>query len=115
MSETVHYRGTLRLVSGDAEDTAKKICEKNRYEKQSYQKTWIDCLVDEGYGKYVKIEGRLYYVSTRHSVEPDEDIMEASTDDNSNSIQYEVRYYNGGCGFSEALEEAVQTMREQGV
>lgn len=107
MSETVHYRGKAIKIEGDAEITAKIIlAEKGIVELKSYNDTYLEqlCDDDENYF-YEPTRGELYALDyTEHDL--DEEIISAKEAGKEGEIEFELRYYNGGAGFSECLEEA---------
>lgn len=43
------------------------------------------------------------------SIDPDDDIFNA-TQNLDGTIDFHVMYYNGGCSFNEAIEEAISNM-----
>lgn len=89
MSETVHYRGRLT-------PTGKTLAE-------------FDPNADDIYDHYysaVEIDGMVYKVEKVH-VDPYGDIFESSKNEDG-TIDFEVKYYNGGCGFNEAIGYALE-------
>jgi len=117
MSEVVHFRGKLQeVIAKDNEsmqDVAKRILDEALVEKKDYHEDYIECLLDTSYknvkgyySEYVLINERLYKVIDCESIDPDDDIIKAEVNPDK-TISFEVKYYNGGCGFDEAVEEAV--------
>ena len=88
MSETVHYKGRL-IPTGKTE---KEYCG--------------DGDIFDHYYDAVVIEGMVYTVE-KINIDPDFDIFN-STKNEDGSIDFEVKYYNGGCSFNEAIDEAVK-------
>lgn len=89
MSETVHYKGKLT-------PTGKTLAE-------------FDPNADDIYDHYynaVEIDGMVYTVE-KTDIDPDYDIFN-STKNEDGTIDFEVKYYNGGCGFNEAIDEALK-------
>ena len=89
MSETVHYKGKLT-------PTGKTLSE-------------FDPEADDIYDHYqdaVEIEGLVYTVE-KESIDPDDSFFR-STKNEDGSIDFEIRYYNGGCGFNEAIDYALE-------
>ena len=113
MSETVHYKGkAMKIAQGEkAEIKAKNIC-RVREVKKSWD-TYIESLCDWLYEEYFyhdKTE-TLYSVSyTEHDL--DEEIITAKETDIPDEIEFELRFYNGGAGFSECLEEAMDKLEK---
>lgn len=89
MSETVHYRGKLT-------STGKTLKQFNPDSDDIY----------DHYYEAVEINGIVYTVE-KEDYEPNEDIF-TSTENKDGTINFEVKYYNGGCGFNEAIEEAIK-------
>ncbi len=116
MSETVHYTGKLTPVQLDNMnqsylDKAKQILDERGIIMSGYHLKWGDavtCLCDELYDEYIAIGGQLYSF-TRKEHDPEEKIMNASMNEDG-TIDYEVRYYNGGCGFREAIDLAMKNI-----
>lgn len=118
MSETVHYRGTAVLISKgeQAEIDAKIIlAEKGEIEKPNYYKTWVEYLSDEFYNDYYYHEPTesLYEIDYKE-IDPYEDIIKAHYINLTNTkIGFELKYYNGGAGFNECLEEAINKLENE--
>lgn len=113
MSETVHYRGVLteveRLENETLEDQCKRML-KNKTMSWSYD-SYREMLQDEFYDKYIIHNDKIYSID-RKTIDVDEDIFHASKNING-TIDFEVKYYNGGCGFSEAIAEALKEVNKQ--
>ncbi len=75
-----------------------------------YYKNYIEFLADMISEEYILIHNKLYYISYDNEIETDDDIYEATLNEDG-SIDYEVKFYNGACGFSEAIEEAVDNIK----
>lgn len=107
MSETEHLIGKLIPVRVDedvelvAADTLVELNEP----RSKWYKTALDQLESDGYKKYVVMDGRIYKVEAK-SEDPESDIFRA-TRNADGSFDFEVRYYNGGCSFTEAVERAI--------
>lgn len=89
MSETVHYKGKLT-------PTGKTLAE-------------FDPEAEDIYGYYykaVEIDGMVYTVEQEY-IDPDEEILNSSRNEDG-TIDFEVKYYNGGCSFNTAIEEALK-------
>lgn len=112
MSETVHYRGVLKKVERHEEETLEEQCKRLLENKElpSYLDSYEEYLVDENY-QQITIQNGIIYRVEKEEVNPDGDIFKASINDKG-EIEFEVRYYNGGCGFDEAIEEAVKESNE---
>lgn len=107
MSETVHYKGTLIQVERLENETLEEQCKRllNNAELPSWCDSYQEMLMDEFYEKYIVHNGILYHVD-KVDIDPDSDLFKASIGENG-VINFEVRYYNGGCSFEEAIEEAL--------
>lgn len=114
MSETVHYKGkAIQIEKGfeDCEKEAKLILENMGNSLETYYVTYIEQLCQEFYMDYFyhsKTE-TLYKINyTEHDLE--EEIISAKETDIIGEIEFEMRYYNGGAGFEECLEEAMNKL-----
>ena len=119
MSETVHYKGKLKLiVKTSNNDFLEDICQKLYAEYRSddlYEDSWYDQLQSELYNEYAVIEGKddsvsIYKIVSKNNVEDYEmfNIKKTTHDE----YEYEVMYYNGGMGLSEAIEESFKRLGE---
>lgn len=91
MSDTVHYKGKLTPTGKTLEQYAGKDA---------------DIYDDALYNKVVEIDGLIWEVS-KEDIDPCADIFRA-TENEDGSISFEVRYYNGGCCFTEAIDTAIE-------
>lgn len=106
MSDTVHYKGVLKPVEKLGGETLEEQCRRvlSGKELPSYFDSYQEYLLDMNYMQMTIQDGILYAVE-RENVDPYTDIFNAQRQENG-EIAFEVRYYNGGCGFDEAIEEA---------
>jgi hypothetical protein len=111
LSETVHYKGVLKKVERYEGETLEEQCKRlmDNKELPSYFDSYEEYFVDENYQK-ITIQNGVVYRVEKEEVDPDSDIFKARINEN-NDIEFEVRYYNGGCGFDEAIEEAVKSIK----
>jgi hypothetical protein len=111
MSEVVHYKGKLTQVPVDItnDETFKDLCIKEGYINDCYD-SWEECLLEEGCEKYLIVGDKLF-VAEYESIDLDDEIIQA-TDNKDGSYTFEVKYYNGGCSFSEAIEEALDKLKD---
>lgn len=110
MSEMVHYKGTLYLIprlNETLEEQCKKILgnveldeDYNYYEKM---------LLHTKYKEYIIYDDKLYSIK-KNSLDPDANFFTANRITNG-IINFEVRYYNGGTSFDEAIEYAFENMK----
>jgi hypothetical protein len=77
----------------------------------SYCDTKEEYFNDEFYRKACAINGLVYEIES-NKLDPSDAVYIASSNEDG-SINFEVRYYNGGCSFSEALEEALKNVAPQ--
>ena len=112
MSEQETVRGKMiRLpVLGDIENTAKHLCQQEGWDKYE-EENWLETLFDNGYRKYVVTENCVYLVTECKEFEYG-DIFEAR-EVKDGEVDFILSYYNGGCSFDEAIEEAIKNMEER--
>jgi len=107
MSETVHYKGTLKMCIKRHNETLEEQCKRIiREDNDSYK----EMLLGEFYQEYIVYDDILYLVAEKKNIEPDGDIF-IMNENMDGSLAFEVRYYNGGCGFDEAIEYAFENKR----
>ena len=99
MSETVHYKGKIQLVEKIKDETLEEQCkrilsEHGYQELDLYCDSWHEMLCEELYERYVIVNDSIYKVIDK-------------------TINYHVMYYDGGCSFNEAIEEAIQNMENK--
>jgi hypothetical protein len=109
MSETEHNIGKLKPMGmvGGVEATAKRILKAEGW--ASDYDTYAEALEDYGYREYVLHNEVIYKVIENNEPNPYDDIFRASRNDDG-TINFETKYYNGGCGFCEALVEALNNL-----
>lgn len=113
MGTTVHYEGKLVKLKdgGNIERLATRLLNNNDIERddECYD-TALDQLVDEC-DNYVLVDDVIWEVVDKTERDPDDNIFEAF-EGSDGVIRFNVRYYNSGYGFSEAIEEALQNLQE---
>lgn len=119
MSETEYHKGTLTPIKTD--DPIKYLCDQMDKENISYDTKeiaedyngniiyWFD---EQTYNtalesKFYYKDGKLYSMDNT-ALESD---VCVATMDEKGVIHYYLSYYNGGCGFSEALEDALDDLK----
>lgn len=121
MSETVHYRGKLQEIlprqTRDLQYIAKELCdelgiEENNYWKKYHNKDYIELLCDTRYNEYLTINNRLFKIESQESVDLEEEIIKVF-DNEDGTFNYEVKYYNGGAGFEEVIEQAFNKLNKE--
>ena len=100
MSETVRYKGKLTPTGKTVEQYMKFV------DTPSYYDDKAEHFNDEFQSTAIEINGEVYDI-VRNEYEDSGDIFESSKNKDG-TIDFEVKYYNGGCGFGEALEEALK-------
>lgn len=113
MSEHVTYKGKLKEVFAEVESLNEKIT--NLFESKKIilsddEKEDLICSFYEYdfYDSHVLLEDKLYEI-----IEKDElmnDLFQMNANDNG-ELEFVVSYYNGGCGFSEAIEYAYKNKK----
>lgn len=106
MSDTVHYTGTLTPITAtigldfvDAIDKLKSIG--HEIEEIDYDEQWISD------PKIIYFKKQFFLVE-KNELDAYNDIFRCEKIDN--YYKFEVKFYNGGCGFHEALEEAFKQL-----
>tara|TARA_R110002049_G_scaffold231127_2_gene403427 strand:+ start:21761 stop:22123 length:363 start_codon:yes stop_codon:yes gene_type:complete len=114
MSRTEHHIGTLTEIDMKGktiEEFAKELSGKESY--QSYYDSWLDFFRDE-FRKthhYHEASGKLYSIEDRE-LEENADIIRA-TRKSPDTIEYELKWYNGGAGMNECMNEAINRLLKQ--
>ena len=110
MSYTEHFSGTLTpiKIKNTLEETAKDIVEFQGDKLETYHNNYIDALNDYQYKEYVVLNDKIYKVEMKE-FDGEDDIFESKLNADG-SISFELRYYNGGCGFDEAIKEATKNI-----
>jgi len=108
MSEIVHYKGTAEKICiglTESEEKAKEILSSRSKEVDDYYDSALECLSQEFYKEFFfHLKTKTLYQLENSGHEPDEEIIKAEA--KGDAIEYELRYYNGGAGFEECLDEA---------
>lgn len=110
MSETVHYRGTAKRVDLQGltnEEFAQNFIKGEGKETPSYYESALEYLADIWDSDFFFYpRNQTLYQITKEDVDIDDEIIKAEFDSTCEGINYELRFYNGGAGFEECLEEA---------
>lgn len=88
------------------EEWCKEYCIENKNYKEDYYDTYEEYFRDEYYDEFVIVDDNIYKIieNKRYT-----DIFKANKNE-LGQIEYVLNYYNGGCGFSEAIEYAIRNM-----
>lgn len=116
MSETVHYKGKMQHIKKNGrtlEETFLSILTEEQKEKflqfsleYSFEdRIWEFSDTHIGYHKIVVIDGELL-VNIENKEIGEFDIFDIFSVEK-DVYQYDLMYYNGGCGFDEAIEMAL--------
>ena len=113
MSETETLVGKLipESIHENLEKTAERILFANGWGIGDYHDSAIDALRDEGCEKYYVTEDAIFKVEMS-SDDPYDDIFIAKTNPDK-SVDFVLKYYNGGCSFGEAVEAALKQERSR--
>jgi hypothetical protein len=118
MSKTVHYRGKLKFNSEghyNCIKSAREILQNKNEKLKDYYENELEHLCDEYYEEYFyhpKTE-TLYEIISKFEHDLEEEIIEVKRTDDPWEFEYELRYYNGGAGFTECLEEAMDKLNNK--
>ena len=111
MSEVEHHKGKLSEIkpigNEGLEDIASRLLDANNIVYEDYYGSFVECLTDNC-EEFVWVGDKIYKHESVE-IDPCDDIMIASENDDG-TINFEVKYYNGSCGFGEAIEKAVKRM-----
>lgn len=113
MSEIEHHRGIATMLApglSSALIEAERILLSKGDKLKKYYSNSIEQLCDEYYREFFYHEKTdiLYYIKDK-MIDPDDDIIKAKMREDLD-IEYELRFYNGGAGFIDCLEEAMDKM-----
>lgn len=110
LSEMVQYKGVLKKIEKLEGETLEEQCKRLLENKElpSYHDSYAEFLLDQHY-KEMTIQGGVLYHVEKEKLDPEDNMFNASIEDNGD-ISFEVRYYNGGCGFDEAIENAMKQL-----
>ena len=114
MSEDKFYTGKLKIAykGNDLEGFAKDYILNNKLNHADYWDNYLEHFEDEASDNYVVVGDIVYEVVERSSNNTYDDIFEASRNEDG-TIDFTVKYYNGGCCFSEAIETALEGLKDK--
>ena len=114
MSDYESHKGKLIPTEYTKEELVHKMVEEAkensweaRYKNQDLDKEIINELFYD-VDNYVEINNKIYFVEDT-LYDPDDDIFDMG-ENKDGTLSYNLRFYNGGCSFSEALDEAADRM-----
>lgn len=114
MSEQVTYKGKLKEIYEEIPNLDDKIIKLfeldelalNENEKKDLESAFYYYDFSD---EYAILGDKLYKIVNKNEFY--DDIFQMSINDK-DELEYLVSYYNGGCGFSEALENAYENMKK---
>lgn len=115
MSQVETHIGRLCKVdkaeTESIESWCEKYCQQNGFgHLEEFYDTWEECFREMEYDKYIITNNNIYRIIEDKEFTDCEDIFEAHQNE-LGQIEYCLSYYNGGCGFSEAIENALKNMK----
>ncbi len=111
MSQTEHHIGKLTEVSKQENETTEQLMLRILLEnnKETELPSWYEDTKEWFNGELSEIyyyhNNKVYKIEDRE-FEDDSDIIEANLKPD-NTIEYQIKFYNGGASFNECLEEAL--------
>lgn len=110
MSETKHYTGKLVPLNRKGGETLEEQCKRcmNGRPLPNYYDSYEEWITDVKSGAVLSHGGILYSV-IRDMIDDDRDIFKARAI--GEEIHFDVKYYNGGCNFEEAINIAIKGMK----
>lgn len=117
MSDYEQHNGKAKFTEAadeaGLEELCKSICKANDFTKNDYHDSYREQLEDDGYRKYIIVDTGcfgVYEIIGDSAIEDHEDIFEATPNEDG-TINFILRYYNGGCSFTTAFEAAIDNMK----
>ena len=101
MSEQEFYKGKLKPTN----QTPEEFCEQEGVSLASWNDSWEEQVNDTFYKDAVVIENQVFIVE-KEIQDPYDNVFEATKNEDG-SYDFIVKYYNGGCGFNEAIDYAL--------
>lgn len=110
MSETVYFKGVLKVVEKMEGETLEAQCKRllGVDELPAHFESYEEYLMDEHHQEYV-IRNEVLYQVEKHEVELDGDTFCANVNEDGN-IEFEILYHNGGCSFDDAIQQALNSI-----
>lgn len=103
MSEDEHIRGKLIPTGKTVEEYLEGVT------LNSWNESLEEYFEDEEYRTACIINGKVFEIQSK-DVDIYDDIFESSLNEDG-SYDFEIKYYNGDCGFNEAIEEALDNCK----
>lgn len=110
MSRMVYVKGKLKLLTPLLAETLEDQCKRIvGYEISDYWESYVEYVQSE-HPMYFINNGNLYEIVEEREISDDEDIFIAIPNGDG-TINFELKYYNGGCSMEEALNIAFKKMK----
>ena len=106
MIEHEFYKGKLKPTN----QTPEEFCEQEGVSLASWNDSWEEQMNYTFYKYAVVIENQVFIVK-KEIQDPYDNVFQATKNEDG-SYDFVVKYYNGGCGFSEAIEYALENCKE---
>ena len=114
MSDYEHQRGKIIKVVSETGVTLNQHClnilKENNLEYDDWHKNPGRQIADDLYKEYVIINDVLYKYLELIDEDPYDSFVHLEEQDDG-IINFSARYYNGGCGLSEMLEEGMENLK----
>jgi len=107
MSETEHVEGILTPVDTlgkDLNDYCQDFMINDGVEVQPFYESYIEQFLEEYYKDYIILNGTLYSIDKKN-IDPSDGLANAVFNYDG-TIQFQVRFHNGGVSLPEMIEEA---------
>ena len=112
MSQTEVHVGKLLKIDTTSYQTVeswcKEYCIRNGIQMRSYYESYEECFSNECSKEFIICNNNVYKIIKNMECDGD-DIYHASVNEDG-TIDYVLSYYNGGCGFNEAIECALENL-----
>lgn len=114
MSKTVYFAGTLTKIANPEKKSLQErvyslFTEQDKQDILEKKWDWQEVFLDRYGDEYVIIGDDIYKIDIESDESPPKDFFRVQRKPDG-SIHFEVQYYNGGCGFHEALENAMEAL-----
>lgn len=98
----------VNLQGLSVEDWCASVCSFLGIPLDDYNKNYTDAFLDAFYREYIVVNHVLYRIVEDNEIGEDYiSIIQPSSD---GTYSYVLQFYNGGCGFFEALEEEISRL-----
>lgn len=109
MSDFVEYVGKVIEVKPQDKETLEDLCKRllNHVDLGKGYSSYTEMLSEELSKEYFVINDKVYKLLDKTYLDPSANMFLSFNVEGEKAIPYRVRYYDGGCSFEEALEEAI--------